>query len=172
MADSSNNAPLARFGVLRTIAVYKLLKVIILILAAWGEVRLHDATLSARILSWPSAPPHGLEHDLVARGIAWFSGLSEERVHQVRLITLTYAAVFSVEGIGLWMQRRWAEWLTVIITASLVPLELWELVHSPSFGAAAVLLANCLIVGYLYWHVSTRQRPAPPLRDNVSAKGS
>src|ERR1700677_2606196 len=172
MADSTHTAPLARFGMLRTIALYKLVKVIILLLAVWGEVRLHDATLTARILSWLSARPHALEHDLVTRGIAGVSGLSEERVHQVRLITLTYAAVFSVEGIGLWMQRRWAEWLTVIITASLVPLELWELVHRPSFGAAAVLLANCLIVGYLYWHVSTRQKPAPPLRENVSAKKS
>ena len=167
MADSSQTAPLARFGMLRTIALYKLLKVIILLLAAWGEVRLHDATLAARSLSWLSARPHGLEHDLVTRGIAWFSGLSEERVHQVRLITLTYAAVFSVEGIGLWMQRRWAEWLTVIITASLIPLELWELIHKPSLGASLVLLANCLIVGYLYWHVSTHHKPAPPLEGSA-----
>ena len=172
MADSTHPAPLARFGMLRTIALYKLVKVIILLLAAWGEVQLHDATLTAKILSWASARPQGLEHDLVTRAISWFSGLSEARVHQVRLITLTYAAVFSVEGIGLWMQRRWAEWLTVIITASLIPLELWELIHSPSIGAAAVLLANCLIVGYLYWHVSTRQKPAPALRDSVSVKKS
>ena len=132
MADSSHPAPLARFGMLRTIALYKLVKVIILLLAAWGELRLHDSTLVARILSWLSARPHGLEHDLVTRGIVWFSGLSEQRVHQVRLITLTYAAVFAVEGTGLWLQLRWAEWLTVIITASLIPLELWELVHRPS----------------------------------------
>ena len=98
MSASSHSAPLARFGMLRTIALYKLLKVIILLLAAWGEVQLHDATLLAKILSWASARPHGLEHDLVTRAISWFSGLSEERVHQVRLITLTYAAVFSVEG--------------------------------------------------------------------------
>jgi uncharacterized membrane protein (DUF2068 family) len=81
----------------------------------------------------------------------------------VRLLTLTYAAVFAVEGVGLWMQRRWAEWLTTIITASLIPLELWELIDNPSIGACLVILANMLIVGYLYWHVSTRQRPAPPL---------
>ena len=92
---------------------------------------------------------------------------------QVRLITLTYAAVFAVEGIGLWMQRRWAEWLTVIITASLIPLELWELIHRPSLGAALVLLANCLIVGYLVLArvdppASPRRRSldkAPPRRD-------
>jgi uncharacterized membrane protein (DUF2068 family) len=172
MADPSHPAPLARFGMLRTIAVYKFLKVIILLLAVWGEVQLHDSTLVARMLSWLSARPHGLEHDLVTRGIVWFSGLSEQRVHQVRLITLTYAAVFAVEGTGLWMQLRWAEWLTVIITASLVPLELWELIHKPSLGASLVLLANCLIVGYLYWHVSTHHKPAPPLLDKAPPEGS
>jgi uncharacterized membrane protein (DUF2068 family) len=172
MADPAHPARLARFGMLRTIAVYKMVKVIILLLAAWGEVQLHDATLSAKILSWAAARPRGLEHDLVTHGLSWFSGLSESRVHALRLITLTYAVVFAVEGVGLWMQRRWGEWLTVIITASLIPLELWELIHKPSLGAAAVLLANCLIVGYLYWHVSTRQKPAPSLVEGSSPGGS
>jgi uncharacterized membrane protein (DUF2068 family) len=148
---------------LRTIALYKLCKVVILLLAVYGEVRLHDATLSARILSWAAALPHGLEHDLVTRAIVWFSDLSESRVHARRFVTLTYAAVFAIEGVGLWMQRRWAEWLTTIITASLIPLEVWELIHRVSLGASVVLVANILIVGYLYWHVSTRQKPAPPL---------
>lgn len=172
MDDHAHPAPLARFGMLRTIALYKMVKVIILLLAVWGEVQLHDATLTAKILSWAAARPRGLEHDLVTRALSWFSGLSESRVHALRLITLTYAAVFAIEGTGLWMQRRWAEWLTVIITASLIPLELWELIHKPSLGAAAVLLANSLIVGYLYWHVSTRQKPARALRDSGSPEGS
>jgi uncharacterized membrane protein (DUF2068 family) len=160
-------APLPRFGMLRTIALYKLLKVVILLLAAWGEIRLHDATLSAKLLSWASNRPQGLEHDLVTRALAWFSGLSESRVHALRFVTLTYAAVFAVEGIGLWLQRRWAEWLTTIITASLIPLELWELIHRPSIGAILVLIANILIAGYLYWHVSTHQRPSPPLKSTM-----
>jgi uncharacterized membrane protein (DUF2068 family) len=75
--------------------------------------------------------------------------------------------VFAVEGVGLWLQRRWAEWLTVVVTASLIPLELWELVHKPSVGASLVLLANCLIVGYLVWHASTHRKPAPPLLDKA-----
>lgn len=155
-------APPARFGLLRTIALYKLLKVMLLILAAYGEIRLHDVTLSAKLLSWAANRPHGLEHDLVTRGLVWFSGLSESRIHALRFVTLTYAAVFAVEGVGLWMERRWAEWVTTIITASLIPLELWELVHRPSIGAALVLVANMLIAGYLYWHVSTHTRVPPP----------
>src|ERR1700728_2258661 len=149
MATAVHSAPLARFGMLRAIALYKLLKVVILLLAAYGEIRLHDATMSAKILSWASAKPQGLEHDLVTRGLVWFSGLSESRVHEVRLLTLTYAAVFAVEGVGLWMQRRWAEWLTTIITASSIPLELWELFHRPTLGNAFVLVINTAIVVYL-----------------------
>ncbi len=162
MSPAAVPAPVARFGMLRTIALYKLLKVVILLLAAWGEIRLHDASLSGKLLSWAANRPHGLEHDLVTRALAWFSGLSESRVHALRFVTLTYAAVFAVEGIGLWMQRRWAEWLTTIITASLIPMELWELIHRPSIGAVLVLIANILIAGYLYWHVSTHPRPSAP----------
>jgi uncharacterized membrane protein (DUF2068 family) len=65
------------------------------------------------------------------------------------------------------MQYRWAEWVTTVITASLIPLELWELIHHPSIGAVLVLFANVLIAGYLYWHVSTHQRPAPPLKSTM-----
>ena len=65
----------------------------------------------------------GGEHDLVTRLLQWFSGLSTKSSHTLRIVSLSYAAIFSVEGIGLWMEKRWAEWLTTIITASLIPLE-------------------------------------------------
>jgi hypothetical protein len=98
MTSAAGPAPLARFGMLRTIALYKLVKVIILLLAAWGEIRLHDASLAAKLLSWASNLPHGLEHDLVTRGLSWFSGLSESRVHALRFVTLTYASGCSTAG--------------------------------------------------------------------------
>ena len=167
MDPAASPAPVARFGMLRTIALYKLVKTIILLLAAYGEVRLHDSTLTAKLLSWAANRPQGLEHDIVTRILTWLSGLSESRVHAFRIVTLTYAAVFAVEGVGLWMQRRWAEWLTSIITASLIPLELWELFHRPSLGIVLVLIANALIAGYLFWHVSTHQRPAAPLKSTM-----
>ena len=142
-----------RFGVLRTIALYKLVKVILLLLVAYGELRLRDASLAAKLLSWAQARPYGLEHRIVAQLLEWFSGLSVSRVHLFRIVTLVYAAVFAVEGIGLWMEKRWAEWLTVIITASLIPLKVWEMIFRPSIGIGAVLVANSAIVIYLVWHV-------------------
>jgi uncharacterized membrane protein (DUF2068 family) len=156
MTTPARSAPAPRFGVLRTIAVYKLLKVLLLLAVAYGELRLSDASLTAKLLTWASARPFGLEHKVVTQLLEWFSGLSASRVHALRMVTLAYAAVFAVEGVGLWMQKRWAEWLTVVITASLIPLELWELFHRPTPGKAGVVIANTAIVAYLIWHVRTK----------------
>jgi uncharacterized membrane protein (DUF2068 family) len=164
MTTAAGDAPEPRFGVLRTIALYKLAKVLILLLAAYGELRLHEASLSARLLSWAAQRPYGLEHHLMTRGLAWFSGLSESQIHALRFVTLAYAAIFLVEGIGLWMRQRWAEWLTTIITASLIPLEVWELVQRPNIGKVGVVIVNGLIVVYLVWHVRVR-RTREKMRD-------
>ena len=145
-----------RINVLRTIALYKMLKVLLLLAIAYGEVRLSDASLIAKLVTWASARPFGLEHKVVTQLLEWFSGLSASRVHALRMVTLAYAAIFAVEGVGLWMQKRWAEWLTVIITASLIPLEIWELLDRPNTGKALVLIANSAIVAYLVWHVRSR----------------
>ena len=147
-----------RINVLRTIAVYKLIKVLLLLALAYGEVRLSDASLIHKLVTWASARPLGLEHKVVTWLLEWFSGLSASRLHALRIVTLAYAAVFATEGIGLWMQKRWAEWLTTIITASLIPLEVWELIFRPTVGKAVVLVANTAIVIYLAWHVRSKGR--------------
>src|SRR5271154_5799165 len=148
-----------RFGVLRTIALYKLVKVVLLLGVAYGELRLRDASLAAKLLSWAQARPYGLEHRIVGQLMEWFGSLSVSRVHALRIVTLVYAAVFAVEGIGLWLEKRWAEWLTTIITASLIPLEAWEIFFRPTIGKVLILLANAAVVGYLVWHVRTRNKP-------------
>ena len=158
MITVARPAPKPRFDVLRTIAIYKLVKVLLLLALAYGEVRLSDASLAAELVTWASARPLGLEHDVATRFLEWFSGLSASRLHALRIVTLSYAAVFATEGIGLWMQKRWAEWLTVIVTASLISLEVWERMFRPNIGKAAVLVANTAIVIYLAWHVRSRTK--------------
>lgn len=153
---SAEQARKPRFGVLRTIALYKIVKVLLLLAVAYGELRLRDASLVAKLLSWAEAKPYGLEHRVVSWFVQLFSGMSASRVTTLRMVTLAYAAVFAVEGIGLWMEKRWAEWLTVAVTSSLIPLEIWEMFHRPTWGKLAILLGNTIIVAYLVWHVRTK----------------
>ena len=161
MSNEASPAPEPRFSLLRLIALYKIVKVLLLLLVAYGELRLRDASLVARLLAWASAKPYGLEHRMVSHLVEWFSGLSSSRAEALRLVTLGYAAVFAVEGIGLWMQKRWAEWLTVVITASLVPFEVWEMFSRPTVGKLVILLGNVAIVAYLVWHVRHTYKPPP-----------
>jgi uncharacterized membrane protein (DUF2068 family) len=164
MTIPAKQARKRRFGVLRTIALYKLVKVLLLLGVAYGELRLRDASLAAKLLSWAQTRPYGLEHRIVAQLLEWFSGLSVSRIYALRMVTLAYAAVFAVEGVGLWMEKRWAEWLTTIITASLIPLEIWEISFRPTIGKVLILLANVAVVGYLVWHVrKTQGLRQPPI---------
>jgi len=164
-----HTAPPPRFGLLRTIAVYKIAKVLLLLTAAYGELRLRDASVVARLFSWASSLPSGREQDALLRGLAWFSGLSAARVETLGIVTLAYALIFSLEGIGLWLRRRWGEWLTIVITASLVPLEIWEIARRPTFGKVLVFLVNIAIVWYLIVQVrSSGPAVAPPADRNVN----
>jgi uncharacterized membrane protein (DUF2068 family) len=56
-----------------------------------------------------------------------------------------------VEGVGLLKKRRWAEWLTVGVTASFIPLEIYEIVRRLSPGKIAALVLNLGILIYLLW---------------------
>jgi uncharacterized membrane protein (DUF2068 family) len=60
-----------------------------------------------------------------------------------------YALLEGAEAIGLWYQKRWAEYLTFIATTLLLPLEIYELSHRVSPFKIIALIVNIAIVAYL-----------------------
>jgi len=76
------------------------------------------------------------------------------------IAALLYGVLETVEGVGLWLDQLWAEYLTVIATSLLVPLELYELVRKPSMVKGAGILVNLAIVAYLGWRLRQRTRNA------------
>ncbi len=73
-----------------------------------------------------------------------------------------YGVLELVEGVGLWLEKLWAEYLAVIATSLLVPLELYELTRKPSLLKAGGIAVNLLIVAYLASHLRRRLRQAAP----------
>jgi uncharacterized membrane protein (DUF2068 family) len=72
--------------------------------------------------------------------------------HTIRLAALgigAYAALEGLEAFGLWWQKRWAEYLTLIATALFLPLEVYELAHTVSPFKIVALIVNTAIVVYL-----------------------
>jgi uncharacterized membrane protein (DUF2068 family) len=75
--------------------------------------------------------------------------LKSSTLHLVGLGVLAYAALEGIEAVGLWWQKRWAEYLTLIATALFVPLEVYEIVHKGSPLKVIALIVNVAIVVYL-----------------------
>jgi len=76
-------------------------------------------------------------------------------------LSLFYSAVLFTEGIGVYLQKRWAELLMVFATGALIPLELRHIFHRPSIAAGIILAANCFIVWFLYRVLKREPAPAP-----------
>jgi uncharacterized membrane protein (DUF2068 family) len=60
-----------------------------------------------------------------------------------------YAALEGTEAIGLWLGRRWAEYLTFVATVVFVPYEIYELTKSVTALKVLTLVINLAIVAYL-----------------------
>src|SRR5437763_1609164 len=60
-----------------------------------------------------------------------------------------YALLEGAEAVGLWFQKRWAEYLTFIATTALLPLEIYELTKTVSPFKVIALIVNLAIVVYL-----------------------
>jgi uncharacterized membrane protein (DUF2068 family) len=75
--------------------------------------------------------------------------LKSSTLHLVGLGVIGYAVLEGVEAIGLWWQKRWAEYLTLIATALFIPLEVYEIVHKLSPLKIIALVVNIAVVLYL-----------------------
>jgi uncharacterized membrane protein (DUF2068 family) len=67
----------------------------------------------------------------------------------VGLVVLGYAAIEGIEAVGLWLQKRWAEYLTLIVTASFLPLEVYEISHHVTPFKVIAFVLNVAVVLYL-----------------------
>ena len=90
------------------------------------------------------APTHGLLHE-IERSFSLQTGT----IKLVGLVFAVYALIEGIEAFGLWYQRRWAEYLTFIVTTSLLPLEIYELAHRFTPFKILAFVINVAVVAYL-----------------------
>lgn len=84
------------------------------------------------------------------RGLLVGLGLvSDRQLKEIGVLTLLYAALFFTQGIGLWLEKRWAEYLTIVVTASYVPLELFELWKRITIPRLLIIVVNASVIVYL-----------------------
>ena len=137
---------------LRLIALIKFLKAALLLATSYGLYKLLNPVLVDHLHEWLNSLTDTFERRLLERGLDWVDELGTARMHGILVVTGVYTTILVNEGIGLWLHKTWAEWLTVLASASLIPFELWHLFFGKSHSPPAVLVAttlNVVIVIYL-----------------------
>lgn len=141
---------------LMIIAVFKFLKGSALLLVGFGALHFLHRDLAADIAHWVDL----LRIDPHNHYLLWLmekvTKVDETKLREFSVGTFFYSALFFTEGTGLALRKRWAEYLTIISTSSLLPLEVYEIYVAPSLARFAILLINLAVVAYLIYELRTR----------------
>jgi uncharacterized membrane protein (DUF2068 family) len=148
-APSNRVAPWEDF-VLRIIAIWKLVHAVFFTAVGFGLLRLRGHSvvdfLNAHIIL-----PYHLNPE--NREINWLldkaDALTSHRLLLLGYAAFFYAALFFAEGIGLYLRKHWAEWLVVLVTASFLPLGIYELCLKLALWKFAAVIGDLLVVSYL-----------------------
>ncbi len=136
---------------LRLIAFFKLIKSVLFFAAGIGVLHFFNKDVGDRLERF-------LDHLHVDPDNRYARALIDQvgrmtdtnlKLAGLSAISFFYSGLFGVEGTGLFLRKRWAEWFVVIVTGSLLPLEIYEIVHKVSAVKVIVTVGNLLILGYL-----------------------
>jgi uncharacterized membrane protein (DUF2068 family) len=144
--------PRQRVRYLKLIALFKITKGALLFLLGFSLLFLNGRdTWMDQISDWVDAEIL-LGHSKVVMFLLnkLQDVLAGEQLRATGFLALFYCGVLFTEGIGVYLQKRWAELLMIFATGALIPLEVRHLWHRPSVAALVILLVNCFIVWFLY----------------------
>jgi len=142
------------------IAAFKLFKGLALLAVGFGARHLLSQNLSADVEHWLDLlriDPHNHYIHLLLEKVA---DVDEHKLRQLRAGTFFYATLFLIEGTGLALRKRWAEYVTIISTSSLIPIEVYELLKQYSPLKVAFLMINVAVVVYLIYELRRNRNGA------------
>jgi uncharacterized membrane protein (DUF2068 family) len=145
-------------GLIRVIAFFKLIKAACLIAAGFGVLKLVHTDATAKLEHWVAILGLDPGGRLIGHAIQRITNISPARIRELGVVSFVYAGLFTTEGIGLWRLKRWAEWFTVVITSSLLPVEIYQILHRPTSIKILVLLINIAVVAYLLYRITGERR--------------
>jgi uncharacterized membrane protein (DUF2068 family) len=143
---------------LRIIAIFKLVKAVVFIGAGIAALHLLNKDLETLV----ERVAAGLHVDPDSHLVKWclekVSLVTNLKLVSLSAICFCYAILFSIEGTGLYLRKRWAEWFVVIITGSLLPLEGYEIWHRVTVLKILLTAGNIIILGYLIYVIRNKEK--------------
>jgi uncharacterized membrane protein (DUF2068 family) len=136
---------------LLAIAIFKLLKSAFFFCLGLGAIKLLHRDLGDVVMRAAQTLHFDVEGRFVDFLIRKVDLIDVHRLRDAGLFSFAYSGLALTEGIGLMLEKVWAEYLTLGLTISLLPWELYELVRDPDLMRLGLLLANLAVLAYLVW---------------------
>jgi len=136
---------------LLAIGIFKLGKSLLFFCLGVGAIHLLHKDLADEVVRLATALKFDPESRFVSVVLDKVDLIDTHRLRQISLATFGYSALALTEGIGLMLEKVWAEYLTLILTISFLPWELYELVRRPDWFRLSLLLINLAVLWYLVW---------------------
>jgi uncharacterized membrane protein (DUF2068 family) len=140
------------------IGVLKLFKAVLFILLGVGALRLLHKDLVDVVTHFILALRFDPENHFINLVLEKVAMISPHRLREISVAIFLYAALDIIEGTGLALEKVWAEYLTLILTASFLPWELFEIIRHVTWLKVVLLTLNTAVVVYLVFHVQGRIR--------------
>jgi uncharacterized membrane protein (DUF2068 family) len=145
---------------LALIAIFKFAKATLLITVGFGALRLIHSDLMDQAKALFDSLGQSLDVVPVLKLLRQIGALAPNSLRLVGAGSFLYAVLFLTEGIGLWRQRRWAEYLTVVATASFIPFEIFEITRRLTWPRVSAFVINVAVLIYVIWVLRVQAREA------------
>jgi uncharacterized membrane protein (DUF2068 family) len=136
---------------LLAIAIFKMAKSAFFFCVGMGAIHLLHKDLGDEVLKLAKILHRDPESRIVTLVLEKVDLVDAHRLRQLGIGTFAYSALALTEGIGLLLERTWAEFLTLALTLSFVPWEIYELVRHATWIKAGLFAINLGVLGYLVW---------------------
>lgn len=90
-------------------------------------------------------------HGILAREGTLLLHLKSGTLEVLIITAAIYSVIEGAEAVGLWLERRWAEYLTALATAGFLPFEVHELTKRVTALRVGALIVNVAILVYLVY---------------------
>ncbi len=161
---AGNDAPAAdipqgkSLGFLAWIAGYKLIKAILALAGGIMVLHLGNRNLVELATRWLVSLRFDPEGWVGARLLRQLGYLDPNRLHFAGQLLFVYTILYCIEAVGLFLEKRWAEWLTVVQTSILIPVEVYELHRRAGPIKVVALIFSVSVVIYLLWRIQRDSR--------------
>ena len=146
-------------GWLLFIGIVKVFKAVLLIALGIGVISLLHGNVAEELERWIRRLNADVKNPFFQTVPEKMEGLSPGKVAELSAGAFVYAGLFLTEGVGLLMRKRWGEIFTIIITASFLPIEIYEMVAKEfSVVKLLLLIANAAVLVYLIWRLKHEKK--------------